>query len=255
MADLKAAVLKLDVNNDNHWIADGSPRLDTVKMLASDQTITREALEEAVPGFNRTTAPGYALAGAPATETAPAQDGPAPAAQAETAGGQGVSGSPQPVGAGAAPQSETESAEVSDVGGGDPVTPSSDVETEQSEVEDGDVSAEDEIAALEAELAEGNRHLAEGDKVIDQIRKEMDDIRKRMDDKHDRLSELRKTTNTNAGAIRGYLDRQKQALLERGARQQMIKDSGINFKELARNLKAPIDAVRQRQTGHGNRRK
>ena len=34
------ALLKLDVQNNNHWTADGLPRLDTVKMLASDQTLT-----------------------------------------------------------------------------------------------------------------------------------------------------------------------------------------------------------------------
>ena len=53
------ALLKLDVKNDNHWTADGLPRLDTVKMLASDQALTRDSVTAAAPGFSRITATGY----------------------------------------------------------------------------------------------------------------------------------------------------------------------------------------------------
>lgn len=51
--DIKAALLKLDVSNDNHWTAEGLPRLDTVKMLVGDQSVTREQATQAIPGFTR----------------------------------------------------------------------------------------------------------------------------------------------------------------------------------------------------------
>ncbi len=71
MADsnlIKQALAKLDVNNDNHWTAEGQPRIDTVKMLASDQTITRDDITKASPEFTRESATA-ALAQAPAAQT------------------------------------------------------------------------------------------------------------------------------------------------------------------------------------------
>lgn len=47
---------KLDVNNDNHWTSDGLPRIDTVKLLAGDQSLTREQISGAAQGFNRASA-------------------------------------------------------------------------------------------------------------------------------------------------------------------------------------------------------
>lgn len=46
---IQEALSKLDVANDNHWTADGLPRLDTVKMFANDPAITRDALTAAFP--------------------------------------------------------------------------------------------------------------------------------------------------------------------------------------------------------------
>lgn len=71
MADsnlIKQALAKLDVNNDNHWTAEGQPRIDTVKMLASDQTITRDDITKASPEFTRETATA-ALTQAPVAQT------------------------------------------------------------------------------------------------------------------------------------------------------------------------------------------
>ena len=50
---IKEALSKLDTSNDNHWTADGFPRLDTVKMLMGNPSITRDDLEGASPGFRR----------------------------------------------------------------------------------------------------------------------------------------------------------------------------------------------------------
>lgn len=47
------ALKKLDTENANHWTATGEPRLDTVRMLASDHSITRESLNQVAGDFNR----------------------------------------------------------------------------------------------------------------------------------------------------------------------------------------------------------
>lgn len=75
MSDNKVldAVRQLDVNNDNHWTADGLPRLDTVKLLAGDQSLDRNAVESAAPGFKRANAATWTAEGeqAPPTSTTP----------------------------------------------------------------------------------------------------------------------------------------------------------------------------------------
>lgn len=53
MAGLLEVLQKLDKQNDNHWTADGQPRLETVRMLAGNQSITRAMIDAEVPGFNR----------------------------------------------------------------------------------------------------------------------------------------------------------------------------------------------------------
>lgn len=56
MSKLLEALGKLDPTNDNHWTAEGLPRLETVRMLAGDQTVSREAITQVAPEFNRATA-------------------------------------------------------------------------------------------------------------------------------------------------------------------------------------------------------
>lgn len=71
------ALGKLDPTNDNHWTADGLPRIDTVRMFAGNQALTREAITAAIPNFSRqisaaaTGKPAVAQATAPVAETAP----------------------------------------------------------------------------------------------------------------------------------------------------------------------------------------
>lgn len=47
------ALNKLDVTNDNHWTTDGMPRLETVRMLSGNSTLTRDDITKANPGFSR----------------------------------------------------------------------------------------------------------------------------------------------------------------------------------------------------------
>lgn len=56
MSKIIEALSKLDPKNDNHWTSDSLPRIDTVKMLAADQTLTREIITAASPEFTRSSA-------------------------------------------------------------------------------------------------------------------------------------------------------------------------------------------------------
>jgi hypothetical protein len=50
---IRAALLQLDAANDDHWTDDGLPVTSVVQRLATDQTITREDIQAAQPGFER----------------------------------------------------------------------------------------------------------------------------------------------------------------------------------------------------------
>ena len=56
MSKILEALGKLDRTNENHWTADGLPRIETVRMLAGDQTITREQITAEAPDFSRSAA-------------------------------------------------------------------------------------------------------------------------------------------------------------------------------------------------------
>lgn len=53
-AKILKALSGLDANNANHWTADGQPRIETVRMLAADGSLTRDQVREAAPDFSRT---------------------------------------------------------------------------------------------------------------------------------------------------------------------------------------------------------
>ena len=53
MSKILEALSKLDVANDNHWTGDGLPRIDTVRMLASNPGIERDDITKEAPDFSR----------------------------------------------------------------------------------------------------------------------------------------------------------------------------------------------------------
>lgn len=72
--DIKAALSQLDKNNDDHWTTNGLPRLDVLKDLTGDKSVTRKMVTDADPSFTRETMPG--TAGTPEAEVAVEVDSP-----------------------------------------------------------------------------------------------------------------------------------------------------------------------------------
>jgi hypothetical protein len=50
---VQAALKKLDPSEDNHWTKAGQPRIEVVAEILGDQSLTREAINEAWPNFDR----------------------------------------------------------------------------------------------------------------------------------------------------------------------------------------------------------
>lgn len=231
---LQAALMKLDVANDTHWTADGQPRLDTVKMLASNPGITREQVEAAAPGYLRTNAGSYAMVPpAPAPQAPETQTAPVAAAGAPLA-------PPAPADI-TNPEAEKEGA-----------VPFSKDEPKQPQVDNGDGDAEDGEPSLEAQLAKAIAHAQEVREALDYVNKELAASVKEEDRLRDMLQVDSRTSNQEA--ISSYLESQKAALNDRARRKALIKESGVDLKELTRNLKAPIDAAMARRTGRGTQR-
>lgn len=239
------ALYALDVTNDNHWTDTGLPRVESVRFNAADQTLTRDQITEAAPGFTRQTAAGYALTGTPVanTEQKPPEIPAAGPAGAESGSEQGATPSPLGDGAGAAPQGEKAAPGGSGTGDGKETPP------EQPEVEGSDELDEpDEASEVEAALEKTRQRIDELRREVDLLTEEINKLAQEEQTLHSLLLTLKPATS-NIQAIQAYLDRQKQNLQLRAERMRMIRESGINLKELANNLKAPVDAVRARKKG------
>ena len=50
---IREAVMALETGNDDHWSAEGLPRVDVIATLAGDPSIRRKDVEQAVPGLTR----------------------------------------------------------------------------------------------------------------------------------------------------------------------------------------------------------
>lgn len=222
---IQAALAKLDVSNDNHWTSDGLPRLDTVKMLAGDASITREAVTAAWPGFTRTAAaqgaqpPEAAMAPASTEETVQAPTAVTPPAtndedpdNAPDDANSGRSGSVA---------QQTQSTEVQAV-----------------------VNVDDRLGAAQAELVVLAKAKADADKAYAAKVAEVDALLIEQ--------ESSDSADTNQAAIGRYLDTQKANGQERARKIAALK--GIDLSAILPK-KAPIDAVRSRQLGYGGRRK
>jgi len=221
---INQALAQLDVANDNHWTGDGLPRLETVKMLAGDQSITREILTQARPGFIRATAAQAAQA-AQAAPAAPVAPEPVATAGEQLA----AAGTPSAV----AP---------STVVAAPPVAGAVLDNNDELEAKLADLKAQlaDEVATaqgLSEDVAKASAAYAGQVRVIDAIREQINLI----------------NPAKQSDAIRGYLNRQKAVLQERGAKAQRLKDSGINLKDIL-PTRAPIDVAMGRKTARGTKR-
>lgn len=216
--NLVDSLKKLDVKNDNHWTADGLPRLDTVKMLAADQTVTRDQVAAAAPGFSRDSAATWA-----------------PVATQEPV--QGVT------------PAEKEIAPVTAVAPATQETPAP-VKDEEVKVEAGDKD----IDLLKTAFLEQTKKVESLRQAKEKLNSEFEAERQKEDDMRAELEAKNPNVDNTPNAIQGYLAAQNKLLQERAAKKQILKESGIDFKELQSGLRAPIDSVMSRKNSRGTKR-
>ena len=198
-ANLKEALLKLDVENDNHWTEQGFPRIETLKFLTGDVSITRESINSAAPGFNRSN-----------REIADAATEILPSVAIET---------PAKV---------------------EPVAAIEEYETDQEKAFFG------ESITLETAFSKAQVEL---DFLIQETGRLQNLVFEKTKEVHDLAEQLAnsKPIETSQTAIQSYLRSEQGVLEERGVRLEMIARSGIKLKDLADNLKSPLDASLSRK--------
>jgi hypothetical protein len=101
------------------------------------------------------------------------------------------------------------------------------------------VIADDEIE-LRDEIASSDQEIELLISGIDSTKKRLIELTQLVSIKREQLAKI-VGIETTQDAISSYLNRQKENLQKRGSRLKMIADSGINLKDLAHDLKAPID--------------
>lgn len=210
---------KLDPTNDNHWTQDGMPRLDTIKILSGDPSLTREQVIAAAPDFNRGTA------------------------QAATGAQQAGAGTTLPPNTGAVAQGAASG-------------PSGGVSLPAASPESGLPNlnplpiAEDanDIETLNAKLAQAQLNLSDAQDRLGLARQELTDAQNEVAELEKQIKE---ETPAGANPITEYLKRQQKNLEERGARKALIKESGLDLKQLAKDLRSPLDAAMERKNGRG----
>ncbi|MFA7175014.1 MAG: hypothetical protein WC340_16700 [Kiritimatiellia bacterium] len=225
MSKILEALGKLDGNNDNHWTADGLPRIDTVKMLAGDQTLTRDSITAVSTGFNR----------------AAALEGTAPQATAQAPQEVASKGNTEPTATVAPATVQTATTE--------PTEGAVEGSTEQDEhAELHEVDHEAALAHAHAELAEAQSFLAAAQDLYDEKQRLLDDAINAREDAG--------AGESNADAIQGYLASQRKLLEERSERGRALRDAGFTPKSLRDLLptRSPIDQALARKTTRGGNR-
>ena len=216
--NIRQALEKLDTSNDDHWTADGMPRVDVVAELIGNTDLKRIDITSAAPDFTRD-AP---LKSEPASRSglAAATESPAPSVAVE-------------------PKAEDVEGAGGDTAGNGAQVPASPLERLQAELETTSVA----MYAAQATFKEA--------KV------QADAAANKVNDLNRRIDMLEKSDPHHSTAhIRDYLAQQRKNRLDRSDKmQQFLGASGIALKDVAGQLdpRVPLDrAMHGRKPARGS---
>jgi hypothetical protein len=208
------ALAKLDPNNNDHWTADGLPRLDSLKIMTGNPGLTRDMVQAAAPDFVRPT--GTAQGPAQAATSDPVQGSSPTDDNAPQAGPTGPSSTDDTLPTMLNPTVAVEGGEDAEV--------------------------------LRAQLGDLRLEYDAISTGILRARQRQAELQNEMDAVHNRLVELEKITPQDA--ISGYLAAQRVELEERAKRIRAVADTGHSLNEVAKAISpSPLDmALRGRRT-------
>ena len=230
-----AALRQLDPSNDNHWTAEGSPRLETLKLLAGGAALARDQVTAAAPGYSRATAGTYwQPTGTDSAAQAPAAT---PAAPPST----------QPT----TPDASAAPAPLSVASGGTDGQVQAQAAAGAGDGADAQAKPEDKVAALEAYHAEGRKFLESLRRERAELDAEIAKTEAALDSVVQEIDKARQSATVGGSVFRDYLNAQQKLGELRAARIEAMR--GVNLKDLL-PTKAKIDEVFARRQAHGNKR-
>lgn len=215
MDKIIAALLQLNPKNDNHWMADGLPKLESVRFFAADQSITLEQVTAAKPGFTREIAEASVVIVPPVTDTA--------VTSVAAATPQGASNVQEP---------DRVSSDVGVLG-------------DEEEQEDPKASLAEKLARARQRLAK----IGEAKAKVQKAYADQDATVNRLIEEVEAAGGGEKFNDH----LSAYFAQQHASRAERIERQLAIRRSGINLAELLQT-KSPLDASMQRKTRRGGQR-
>lgn len=229
-----AALQKLEVNNDSHWTQDGLPRLETVRLFASNQALTRDNITAAAPDFTRLAAYNAAQA---------AQSPPAPVAAATPE----TQPSAQETPSVAPPLADPAPSAAPIVDAAPAATP--EFVTEEDDVRFEDLTKQEQLEVVEEALQDVERYLVGAKKHKAKLQQQKDDLVMAIDKETPRHS--------NQHDIQAYLKSQNKLLEQRAQQIRNVKkvesELGARLTDLVPK-RAPIDTAMARRTGYGRKR-
>lgn len=216
-----AALQQLDSSNDNHWTADGMPRLDTLKALTGETDITRAQVTEVAPFFSREN---------PTLETPPEVLNPPSPDAPPVAAAPPVTAPPEEV---VAPEPEVAE---------QPAEPDSVVSTENED---------DHIAELQTALAATREGMQEAATAIDAAQQAYNKLVNQEAEIDEELGKL-VGVESSGDAIASYLESQKRLVSEKVNRFKQLKESGVlEVVNSLGKMRAPVDVAMSRKRGRG----
>jgi len=216
------ALSLLDATNDDHWTANGSPRMDVIHALTGDDTITRKMVTDANPQFTRQT-----LAETPDKAEDEVQPDPEPDPEPEVQ--DGTQPDPEP---------------AVDAGPYILDMPFEDI-----------VQSEERLMAYSAEALVRVNELTKQKKVIEDEITLISDRSAHVTMYLQRMKRARPNSDTEG--VRSYLEGQRQIRAERAARAQAFLERGVDANLLVGQLnsKSQLDqALNQRKPALGSTR-
>lgn len=215
MNKIIAALQKLDLQNNEHWTADGLPRIDTVRMFAGNPGLSREDITKAAPDFSRQSP----VLNAPLPDAPPAP----------------VSAAPQPE-----PQQPDQQPE--------PLAPSSSSYA-QPTIKQANEPSEGVVGdPLERALADARELMEMARQEVVAAQEKYKEAQRVVDDLINEREAGGQGESTMT-AVQSYLKSQQGLLNERARRARVLQESGVTLSDIQALIPqaAPIDEFLRRK--------
>lgn len=225
---IKDALAKLDPKNDNHWTAEGAPRIETLRMLTGTPSLTRDDVTKVDQSFSRTSA--QEAVDAAAAKVAADKKAADEAALATNVNANGdVTGTPEK------PAPDASTVVAAD---GTTANPKADSDNQAGSGEFVPEDSAEQVAKLKAQIAAGEDYLQGLMDERDALGKQIETVAGQLDSLKLQLPGDEADHRQNMATIQGYLQASQR---RREARADLAREDANGVAHVRRQDKEPVD--------------